>query len=239
MSFLRTLTLVISCITLLMSASLVLRFRWSRGGPLLWIFKSFSAALSPYTGIVAGICALTAMVTGSAATILISGTSVIISLVYLAGISAAPSRRTGFQSAFGPLWKERVVSKSSFLKRPATLLLPSDKKFILKRDIPYGSVEGTNRQLLCDLWLPSREVKPSGIAFIYLHGSAWCYLDKDTGTRTFFRHLASQGHVIMDVAYRLFPETDMTGMVQDAKRAIAWMKANAAGCHVNPHKVII
>jgi acetyl esterase/lipase len=43
----------------------------------------------------------------------------------------------------------------------------------------------------------------------------------------------------MDVAYRLFPETDFMGMVHDAKYAIAWMKANAAAYGVNPDSIVI
>jgi acetyl esterase/lipase len=72
-----------------------------------------------------------------------------------------------------------------------------------------------------------------------LHGSAWAYGDKDTGTRSFFRHLAAQGHTVMDVAYRLIPEVDIYGMVGDAKRAVAWMKANAASYGVNPEKIVL
>ena len=63
----------------------------------------------------------------------------------------------------------------------------------------------------------------SGLAVVYLHGGAWYGLDKDVGTRPLFRHLAAQGHVVVDVAYRLFPETDLPGMVADAKRALAWV----------------
>lgn len=92
---------------------------------------------------------------------------------------------------------------------------------------------------MCDLWQPPGDVKRSGLAFIYLHGSAWTFLDKDYGTRIFFTHLASQGHVIMDVAYRLFPETDFMGMVHDAKYAIAWMKRNASKYRVSPERIII
>ncbi|GAB3642646.1 hypothetical protein GCM10027423_32820 [Spirosoma arcticum] len=72
-----------------------------------------------------------------------------------------------------------------------------------------------------------------------MHGSAWYLLDKDVGTRPFFSHLAAQGHVIMDVAYRLAPETDMMGMVNDVKRAIAWMKENAHRYGVNPDTIIV
>jgi acetyl esterase/lipase len=79
----------------------------------------------------------------------------------------------------------------------------------------------------------------SGVAVIYLHGGAWYLLDKDTGTRPFFRHLSAQGHVIMDVAYRLAPETDMMGMIHDVKRAIHWLKEKAATYHINPDKIIV
>lgn len=82
-------------------------------------------------------------------------------------------------------------------------------------------------------------MSPSGVAFLYLHGSAWTSLDKDYGTRLFFRHLARQGHVVMDIAYRLFSETDFMGMVHDTKRAIAWMKANAASYGVHPDRIVI
>jgi acetyl esterase/lipase len=64
-------------------------------------------------------------------------------------------------------------------------------------------------------------------------------LDKDVLTRPIFRHVAAQGHVIMDVAYRLYPETDMLGMVGDAKRAIAWMKAQGLTYGVNPKRVVV
>jgi acetyl esterase/lipase len=43
----------------------------------------------------------------------------------------------------------------------------------------------------------------------------------------------------MDVAYRLCPEVDIYSMVGDAKRAIAWMKANASRYGVNPEKIVL
>jgi acetyl esterase/lipase len=43
----------------------------------------------------------------------------------------------------------------------------------------------------------------------------------------------------MDVSYRLCPEVDIYGMVADAKRALAWMKANASHYGVNPEKIVL
>jgi acetyl esterase/lipase len=82
-------------------------------------------------------------------------------------------------------------------------------------------------------------VAPSGLALVYVHGSAWYLLDKDFSTRPVFRHLAPQGHVVMDVAYQLYPEADMLGMVGDVKRAIAWMKAHGPTYGVDPERVAI
>jgi acetyl esterase/lipase len=96
----------------------------------------------------------------------------------------------------------------------------------------------TDRHLLCDVWSPANG-DASGLAFIFLHGGAWYMMDKDVLTRPFFRHLVAQGHVVMDVAYRLCPEVDIYGMIGDVKRAIAWMKTNASRYGVNPEKIVI
>jgi acetyl esterase/lipase len=108
-----------------------------------------------------------------------------------------------------------------------------------QKDVTFATIPGTNRNLLCDVWQPPDNVTPTGLAFIYLHGSAFYLLDKDFGTRTLFRYLAAQGHVVMDVAYRLWPETDVMGMVHDVKRAIAWMKNNASTYNVSTDRIVL
>ncbi|HSF83456.1 MAG TPA: alpha/beta hydrolase, partial [Anaerolineales bacterium] len=107
-----------------------------------------------------------------------------------------------------------------------------------ERNIPFWTVPGTDRQLLCDLWRPANG-QVSGLAFIYFHGSGWYIGNKDMLTRPFFRHLVAQGHTVMDVAYRLCPEADIYGMIGDVKRAIAWMKANASHYGVHPDKIVL
>ncbi|NIN61065.1 MAG: alpha/beta hydrolase fold domain-containing protein, partial [Gammaproteobacteria bacterium] len=67
----------------------------------------------------------------------------------------------------------------------------------------------TDRQLLCDIWRPGNG-DVSGLAIVYFHGGAWFMWDKDFLTRPFFRHLVAQGHTVMDVAYRLCPEVDIS-----------------------------
>jgi acetyl esterase/lipase len=48
-----------------------------------------------------------------------------------------------------------------------------------------------------------------------------------------------QGHVVMDVAYRLCPETEIFGMIGDVKRAIAWLKRHAARYGVDHERIVL
>ena len=117
--------------------------------------------------------------------------------------------------------------------------LPKTKKPIFEQNISFWTIPRTNRELLCDVWQPPDGVERSGLAFVYLHGGAWYFLDKDFGTRPMFEQLTAQGHVVMDVSYRLMPEVDIYGMVGDVKRAVAWMKDNAGRYGVNPDRIVL
>lgn len=149
--------------------------------------------------------------------------------------------RGNYQAAFGPDAEEQIPPerKATMLVARWTWLLPKPPKPRLLKDIPFWTIPNSDRRLICDIWQPPVNIEPSGLAFIYLHGSGWHYLDKDFGTAHMFRNLAAQGHVIMDVAYRLCPETDWRGMQADAKRAIAWMKSNGDNYGVNPQHIVI
>jgi len=125
------------------------------------------------------------------------------------------------------------------LRRPWGLRLPGVPAARVQKDVVFATPPGSPRPLLCDLWEPPVGVPPSGLAFIYLHGSAWMVLDKDLGTRPLFGRLAAQGHVIMDVAYRLYPETNIEGMVGDVRRSIVWMKAHGEALGVKQDRIVV
>jgi acetyl esterase/lipase len=142
---------------------------------------------------------------------------------------------------FGSNWETQIPPsrKSHMLQRRWNVRVPSAPDPLWQRDVPFATIPGSGRTLLCDIWQPPANVAPSGLGIIHLFGSAWYILDKDTGTRPFFRHLASQGHVIMDIAYRLYPETDIPGMVGDTKRAIAWLKEHAGEYGILPDRIVL
>jgi acetyl esterase/lipase len=173
-------------------------------------------------------------------------------LTILAGIAATAiatgyvqrvtSPHAGFEQAFGTEWQQYIPPErpAGMLTQRWTWVLPDSPEPRVERDVAYWTVPGTNRQLLADLWQPPEGVPPSGLAFIHLHGGGHASLDKGMpDDETWFRHLAAQGHVVVDVAYRLIPEASVPDMQGDVKRAIVWIKRNAASFGVNPDHVVV
>jgi acetyl esterase/lipase len=228
---------LVTC-SMLMSVPLYLRPRWPAAA--MWLAKLYVSALSPWF-LLAGLSG--AIIGRAAGSILISVVGVLSALTFLVHILRLRASRPDFSSVFEPGLngdgEGQTRENKFFVPGRPVLKLPAVPSPRIHQDISFAEIPGTDRRLLCDLWQPHETIVPSGMALIYLHGSAWYLLDKDCGTRTFFSHLASLGHVVMDVAYRLSPETDMMGMVNDVKRAIVWMKENAHAYGVDPNQVVV
>ena len=143
--------------------------------------------------------------------------------------------------AFGPGWDQQAPAQraEAMLQDRWRWTLPGGAEPRWERDVVYWRLAESDRDLLADLWQPPKGVETSGLALIYVHGGYYEMLDKDSGTRPLFGHLARQGHVVMDISYRLVDETDIFGMVDDVKRAIAWMKDHALGYGVDPEKIVL
>ena len=238
-SFLQITAIVLASVTTLMSVLLFLQFRWP--APVLWLLKLYTSALSPLLALLGVLTAVVGLTIGSALITLIGIYDILIFLIHIFSVTRPPDSSNNFEQAFGVHWRNLIQpeQKKHFLASRTLLRLPAVPNPRIEQNISFATIPNTDRNLLCDIWQPPSTTIPSGLAFIYLHGSAFYFLDKDFGTRPFFSYLASQGHVIMDVAYRLSPETDIMGMVNDVKRAIVWMKENADTYGINPNLISV
>lgn len=162
------------------------------------------------------------------------------SLVYMY-IRGATTPHDGFERAFGTVWQKHItpIQQSRMLRDRWKWILNVSRHARFRQDVTFWTLEDTGRELLCDLWLTPWDIEPSGMAIIYLHGGGWHYGDKNMGTRDVFRHLAAQGHLIMDVSIRMMPETDLYGMVTDVRRAIAYLKQNADRYRISPERIVV
>ena len=221
-----------------MSALFLVNPKVSRGFLFVWLPLT-AGALSPYWAII-GIAGAAIGWTYQALWTVPMGFAGAVIMIWYA--LECTRNHKGFEQAFGEHWSDQILplqARHMVQKRWTWFLkMKAEPEPSWERDIPFWTIPGTDRQLLCDLWRPA-DSKVSGLAFIYLHGSGWAALDKDVGTKSFFRHLVAQGHTVMDVAYRLIPEVDIHGMVADAKRAVAWIKAHAEKYGLNPEKIVL
>jgi acetyl esterase/lipase len=157
---------------------------------------------------------------------------------YIARVTAA---HDGFERAFGRDWRRALPrdAERRMLRHRRSLRLPRVPKPRWERDVVFGTVPGTDRRLLADVWEPAAGVERTGTAVVYLYGGSWHFFDKDVLTRPLFRQLAAQGHVVMDAAHRSCPETDVIGMVADVHRAVAWIKGQADRYEIDPERVVV
>jgi acetyl esterase/lipase len=230
--------IVVAMVLFLWTCLLYVPVRWRPAGLYLIVPKLAAGALTPFVAAAGLLLAIVGGLRGSwwmvvPATLATVGASIVVARLGLL--------RPDLAAALGPDWAARIPSerRTRMVGRWWRGRLPTTPEPRLRQDVAFGTVPGTGRILLCDVWQPPADVPPSGLAVVYLHGSAFYILDKDAGTRPLFRHLAAQGHVIVDVAYRLFPETDIPGMVADAKRAVAWLKTHAADLEVQPDRIVL
>jgi acetyl esterase/lipase len=226
----------VSFLALGLCALLYVPFRWRPVGIFLFIEKVAAASYVVFIAVIGAVLAVLGIAVRARWIAVPAGLAALGALGVVARVG---STRVDLSGALGAGWDERVPAdpRARMVRRRWTAPLRGDPTPRLRQDVPFATIPGSGRVLLCDIWEPPAGVTPSGTAVVYLHGSAYYFLDKDLGTRPLFRHLAAQGHVIVDVAYRLFPETDVPGMVADAKRAVAWVRAHAADLNVDPDRI--
>lgn len=241
MNFFAGLALVLGIVTLSLSILSVYKLNIPRDTPLL-VLKLLAAAILPWIALVSLVACGLGLFSGSpllvGLNLLLGGIAAFISIRFIRGVSTP---HIEFERAFGPDWRSRIKPelRERLPQRRWPIYMPTPPQPHWKQDVTFWTIPGTERKLLCDIWFPVLTVTPSRLAVIYLHNSGWCLMDKDSGTRTFFRHLCAQGHLVMDVAYRLAPETNMEGMVGDIKRAVVWLKAHASEYGIDPERIVL
>ncbi|MBK9053709.1 MAG: alpha/beta hydrolase [Chloroflexi bacterium] len=168
-------------------------------------------------------------------------TSLVGTVLALRHVAQVTAPHEAFDRAFGPYWRGDIPMKLRKRLRPRRFtpapFAPRD--YFFQRGLTLGYNSESGDAILADLWTPPPDVDPTGLGIIYLHGSAWHYMDKDMGTRPFFAYLTGQGHTVLDVAYTMAHKSRLPGMVGDVKQAIAWFKLNAAALKVNPERIIL
>ena len=106
------------------------------------------------------------------------------------------------------------------------------------RNIDYWG-DGIHRHRL-DIYRPRQPPGPGPApVLVYLHGSGWTVGDKREQGLPMMLFLASQGWICVTANYRLSPRATWPDHVVDAKRAMAWVRANIADYGGDPELVAV
>ena len=114
----------------------------------------------------------------------------------------------------------------------------------IERGLVYSEADGTRLRL--DVYRPHREVAPPRPAsaerrpaVIQVHGGGWLSGSRFEQGIPLLNHLAALGWVGFNIDYRLSPQATWPDHIVDVKRAIAWVRENAAELGVDPERIAI
>lgn len=227
---------ILTTVLTLLSAVPLIRPRSLAGETLLWLPKLLGGALSPVTGLVGILAAGVGLARRDCK---LAGTGLLgagLAARLAADLPDVDEALAGLARCGGegpvPRTQEPLASARRY-GRPGL-----DGSAEMERDVVVGRTAGSDRELRADLWPPAAP-QPSGLGLIYAHGSGWRVGDKDLGTRSFFRRLAAQGHLVLDLAYSLWPQAGLDGMVAEMNQAILWLKEQGPAYGVNPERIVV
>jgi acetyl esterase/lipase len=107
-------------------------------------------------------------------------------------------------------------------------------------DVVYGTVNGQDLHL--DVYEPALRGAETRAAVVLIHGGGWTSFDKST-MRSMGELLARSGFVAFAIDYRLFKddagniENPWPAQLDDAQRAVRWVRANSAKYSVNGERI--
>jgi acetyl esterase/lipase len=112
----------------------------------------------------------------------------------------------------------------------------SDAAVTTEENVQYGPE--SLPQLKLDVYKPANRGPEPSVAIILIHGGGWTAFDKST-MRDMGRFLARFGFVAFSIDYRLFQGSQnlWPAQLDDAQRAVRWVRANADRYGINPNAV--
>jgi acetyl esterase/lipase len=112
---------------------------------------------------------------------------------------------------------------------------PADTSFVRRKflNLPYADLSPSQK---LDIYLPEDSKGPSPV-IIAIHGGAFMGCDKaDMQVLPMLEGL-KRGYAVIAINYRLSWQAQFPALVQDAKAAVRWVRANAPRYHLNPDKI--
>src|ERR1700677_4162121 len=110
-------------------------------------------------------------------------------------------------------------------------LPPTPPDLVMLHDVVYG--KGGAQDLRAEICYSKKITGPMP-GLICVHGGGWMEGNKNSIDLT---HFARAGYFAVSIDYRLSPVAKWPAQIQDCKRAVRWLRANAAQYNVDPARI--
>ena len=206
---------------------------------LIWPLKLLSSALAPALALVNFLLALFGVRRRDMALAAMGATGIILAAGHTLRVTA--SRDAAFDAAFGPRWQADIPPEIAARLAPRRWrpIDPLPPVGPVHRDVTYAISESSGQPLRADIMEPPEGAPRTGMALLYVHGGGWRFGKRNIDKFPYFRRLAWQGHVVMDIDYTATANTSVQEMVTDVKRAVLWLKQNGDAYGVDPDRIVL
>lgn len=102
---------------------------------------------------------------------------------------------------------------------------------------------GADVDLAVDIYEPAGDTATERPVYVWIHGGSFAIGSRDGALEQVVGHdYAQRGYVVVSISYRLcddFSVAAMTDAYEDAKAAVAWVRANAETYRLDPERVAV
>src|SRR5437868_4068545 len=102
-------------------------------------------------------------------------------------------------------------------------------------DVVYAEVAGV--PLRYDHYRPLRAAAPAPAAVV-VHGGGWMNGDPSQAAGNAL-HFARRGIATVSISYRLAPAHRFPAPLEDVRRGLRWVRANAGGLGIDPDRLVL
>jgi acetyl esterase/lipase len=151
--------------------------------------------------------------------------------------SGAPNKQPAWIACAFSLWALLLLclgcSALTFWKKSPALGSVAAK---VQNDVIYSRAGGA--ELKMDVYSPTNPAGQSLPAVLYVHGGGW-----QTGTKNMLAmmpgpsELLRRGYLVVAINYRLAPKHKFPAMIEDAKGAVRFLRANAKDFSLDPARI--
>lgn len=119
-----------------------------------------------------------------------------------------------------------MIYIQQYIDQSQTVIEQAVSENSVLRDLKYANSDSAGKDEVLDLFLPTHQSARSKKLHVYIHGGYWQELTKEESAFA-ARAFQQAGHYFAVINYSLAPKASLTEIVEQNRRALAWLVSHA------------